>query len=81
MLGIRGAPDGPKGQKCVGTCGVGGVRGHSGDGGLDRDDLLDAEENSLARLFFFLSVFPCASPSLIAAADWSPNSPSTSVMV
>lgn len=81
MLGIRGAPEGPKGQKCVGTCGVGGVCGYSGDGGLDRDTFLDAGENNLTRLFFFLSVFPGATPSSIAVANGSPNPASTNVMV
>lgn len=81
MLGIRGAPEGLKGQKCVGTWGKGGVWGYSGDGGLDRDDFLDAGENNLPRLFFFLSVFPRATPSSIAADGGSPNPSSTNVMV
>ena len=81
ILGIRGAPAGPMGQNCIGTCGIGGVRGYSGDGGLDRDDFLDTGENNLARLFFFLSVFPSATPSSTAAANGSPNFPSINVMV
>ena len=81
MLGIRGAPDGLKGQKCVGTCGVGGVCGYSNDGGLDRDDFLDDEENNLTRLFFFLSVFPGVVPSSIAATNGPPNPLFTKVMV
>lgn len=81
MLGIRGAPEGLKGQKCVGIWGKGGVCGYSGDGGLDRDDFLDAGENNLARLFFFLSVFPDATPSSFVVDNGSPNPPSTNVMV
>ena len=81
MLGIRGAPEGPKGQMCVGTCGIGGAGGCSGDGGLDRDDLLNGGENNLVRLFFFLSVFSSAIPLSTAAANGSPNPPSTNVMV
>ena len=75
---MRGAPDGPKGQNWVGTCGVGGVSGHSGDGGLERDDFLDT---SLNRLFFFFSVFPSGNPLSNAAAEGSPNSPTADVMV
>lgn len=81
MLGIRGAPEGPKGQKCVGICGVGGVCGYSDDGGLERDDFLVPGGNNLKRLFFFLSDFPCASPSSTAAADGPPSSPSVNVIV
>ena len=81
MLWIRGALEGPRGQIGVGTCGVGGVCGDPGDGGLDRDDFLDAEEKSLARLFFFFSVFPGASPSPFATGSAAPNPPSTSVIV
>ena len=81
MLGMRGAPEGPNGHKLGGACGVGGEWGHSGDAGLDRDDFLAAEENILARLFFFLSVFSGVTLPSIAAANGSPKPPSINVIV